>query len=94
MSTYCAKIEGSQPFSIDVLVEKPGLNLEKHKKQAEEGDNNENVSIQLAKSVVIGEKLPVLLLGYSISESRLVYNEESDEIVDLQSDSEEKWYDF
>ena len=46
------------------------------------------------KIVVISEKLPVLPPGYSISEGRLVYNEEWDETAELQSDPEEEWYDF
>ncbi len=40
------------------------------------------------------EKLPDLPPGYSISEGRLAYNEEWDETTELQSDSEEEWYDF
>ena len=92
--TYRAKIEGSQPLPMEISVEKPGLNLEEDKEEAEEGDNGEDVPAELAKSVVIGEKLPVLPPGYSISEGRLAYNEEWNEIVDLQSDSEEEWYDF
>ena len=31
---------------------------------------------------------------YSISEGRLAYNEKWDETAELQSDSEEEWYDF
>ena len=54
------------------------------------------MSGELSKSDVIGEKLPVLPPGYSISEGRLAYNEEWDwdETAELQSDSEEEWYDF
>ena len=75
---------------MEVTFEKPGLNLEEDKEEAEEGDDDEDVPAELAKSVVVGEKLPVLPPGYSISEGRLPYNEEWDEIVELQSDSEEE----
>ena len=44
----------------------------------------------LAKCVVIGETLPVLLPGYSVCEGRLAYNEEGDETAELQSDSKEE----
>ena len=37
---------------------------------------------ELSKSDVIGEKLPVLPPGYSISEGRLAYNEEWEETVE------------
>ena len=79
---------------MEISVEKPGLNLEEDKEEAEEVDNDEDVPAELAKSVVIGEKLPALPPGYSISEGRLAYNEEWDESVELQSASEEEWYDF
>ena len=91
---YRAKIKGSQPLPVEVSVEKPELDLEKDKIEAEEGDDDEDVPAELAKSVVIGENLPVLPPGYSISEGRLAYNEEWDETAELQSDSEEEWYDF
>ena len=38
---------------------------------------------ELAKSVVIGEKLPALPPGYSVCEGRLAYNEEWDETAEL-----------
>ena len=50
------KIEGSWPLSMEVSVEKPGLNLEKDKEEAEEGDDDEDVLAELAKSVVVSEK--------------------------------------
>ena len=43
---------------------------------------------------VIGESLPVLPSGYSISGGRLAYNEEWDETAELQSDSEVESNDF
>ena len=49
---------------------------------------------ELSKSDVIGEKLPVLPPGYSVCEGQLTYNEKWDETAELQSDSEEEWYDF
>ena len=79
---------------MEISVEKPELNLEDDKEQAEEGDDDEDVPAELAKSVVIGGKLPVLPPGHPISEGRLAYNEEWNESVELQSDSEEEWYDF
>ena len=48
----------------------------------------------LAKSVVIGENFPVLLLGYSISEGRLAFTEEYDKTVGLHSDSKEESNNF
>ena len=75
---------------MEILVEKPGLNLEKDKEEAEKGDDDEDVPVGLAKSIVVGKKLPVLPPRYSISEGQLPYNEEWDEIVELQSDSEEE----
>ncbi len=91
---YRAKLEGSQPLPVEVSVEKPGLDLEEDKIEAEEGDDDEDVPAELAKSVVIGEKLPVLPPGYSVPDRRLAYNDECDETAGLQSDSEEKRHDF
>ncbi len=79
---------------MEVSVEKPGLDLEEDKEKAEESDDDEDIPVELAKSVVIGEKLPDLPPGYSISEGRFAYNEEWHETAELQSDSEEEWYDF
>ncbi len=91
---YRPKIEGSQPLLVEVSVEKPRLDLEDDKEEAEEGDDDEDRPAELAKGVVICEKLPDLPPGYSISEGRFAYNEEWDETAELQSDSEEKWSDF
>ena len=54
---------------MEVSVKKPKLNLKEDKKEAEKGDNNEDVPAKLAQSVFIDEKLLVLPPGYSISES-------------------------
>ena len=55
---------------------------------AEDGNDDEDVPAELTRSVVIGESLPVLPSGYSISQGRLTNNEEWDETAELQSDSE------
>lgn len=72
MSVFClspeyrAKIEGSQPLLVEVSIEEPGLDLEKNKEEVEEGDDDEDLPAELAKSVVIGEKLLDLPPGYSL----------------------------
>lgn len=85
---YRAKIEGNQPFPREVSVGNPGLDLTEDEEMAEDGNDDEDVPAELTRSVVIGESLPVLPSGYSISEGKLAYNEEWDETAELQSDSE------
>ena len=46
--------------------------------------------MELVNSVVISEKLPILLSGYLVSKGRLVYNEKWDKIVELPSELEEE----
>ena len=43
---------------------------------AENGNNDEDVSAELTKNVVISKSLLVLSFSYLISKRRLVYNEE------------------
>lgn len=49
---------------------------------------------RLTKSVLIGKKLPALLLGYSVFECRLAYNKELDKSAELQSDPKKESKDF
>ncbi len=56
----------------------------------EEGDDVEDVTAELAKSVVVSEKLPILPSRYLVSEGRSAYNEECDKTAGLQSESGEK----
>ena len=46
------------------------------------------------RNLVIGEKLPLLPPGYSISKGQLAYNEEWDETAELQSDSDDESNNF
>ena len=87
---YRTKIEGDQPLPAEVLTGAPGLALEEDKEEAEEDDDDEDVPAELAKSVVVSEKLPILPSGYLVSEGRLAYNEEWDKTAELQSESEEE----
>lgn len=68
---------------MEVSVGKPCLDLEEKKQEVEEVDEDEDVPAELAKSVAIGEKLPVLPPEYSVSEGRLAYNEEWDKTAEL-----------
>ena len=60
---YSAKIEGDQPLPMEVPVGNSGLDLEGDKEEVEEGDDGEYAPAELAKTVVIGEKLPLLPPG-------------------------------
>ena len=70
--------QGDQPLPIAVSVGKPGLdpeeNKEEVKEEVEEGEDNQDEPAKLAKSAVVGEKLSVLLQGYTVSEGRSTYN--------------------
>ncbi len=68
----------------------PGLALEKDKEKAKKCDDDEDIPVELAKSVVVSEKLPILPSEYLVSEERLTYNEEWDKTAELQSESEEE----
>ena len=67
---------------MEAPVGKSGLDLEGDKEEAEEGDDDEDVSVELARSVV-GEKPPLLPPGYSISEGWLACDEEWDKTVEV-----------
>lgn len=43
---------------------------------AENSNDNENISIELIRSMVINESLSILSLDYPICEERLIYNKE------------------
>ncbi len=87
---YRTKIEGDQPLPAEVLTGEPGLALEEDKKEAEEGDDDEDVPAELAKSVFVSKKLPILSPGYLVSEGRLASNKKWDKTAELQSESEEE----
>ena len=50
--------------------------------------DDEDVPPGLVKSVVVGEKLPLLPPGYSISEGGLACDENWDKVAGVQSESE------
>lgn len=56
----------------------------------EKNDDNEDISAELAKRVIVSKKLLILLSRYLVSEERLAYNKEEDKTIELQSELEEK----
>lgn len=56
----------------------------------EKANDDKDIFAELVKSVIVSEKLLILLLGYLVSEERLAYDEEWDKTAELQSELEEE----
>lgn len=64
-------MEGDQSLSVEISIEVPSLVLDEDEKEVEKDDNNENAFTELAKSIFVSEKLPILLLRYLISKKEI-----------------------
>lgn len=56
----------------------------------EKSYDDKDVSVELAKSIVVSKKLLILPLGYLVSEKKLIYNEKWNKFTKLQSELKEE----